>query len=45
MLPAGALIMVSADQASSMKTMTEVICITRKAFSLDSSMPLVFSHQ
>ncbi len=36
---------VKADQPSSMTTMTVVICITQRAFSLDSSMPLMFSHQ
>ena len=32
-------------QASRMTTITVVICMTFRAFSLDSSMPLVFSHQ
>ena len=36
---------VKADQPSSRMTITVVICITRRAFSLDSWMPLVFCHQ
>src|SRR5580693_3643329 len=37
--------MVSGHQINNATTMTEVICIMRKALPLDSCIPLVFCHQ
>ena len=33
------------DHVSKITTITVVICITRRALSLDSSMPMMFCHQ